>query len=111
MPPALWMPVFDPPARSTVARATTKKGVPSIIDSSWPFERPEKRARATTTSGGVLATPDETSDFGVRKGGILIAPGRRPRWHEEMLLNECLRPAPNPPRTRRPERAPGPVRH
>jgi hypothetical protein len=86
-------------------------GVPSSIDSSWPFERPEKRARATTTSGGVLATPDETSDFGVRKGGILIAPGRRPRWHEEMLLSECLRPAPNPPRTRRPERAPGPVRH
>ncbi len=37
------------------------------------------------------ATPDETSDFGARKGGILIAPGRRPRWQEEMLVKECLR--------------------
>ena len=36
---------------------------------------------------------DESSDFRARKGGILIAPGRRPRWHEEMLVKECLRKA------------------
>jgi hypothetical protein len=98
--------VFTSPARSTVARATTKKGVPSSIDSSWPFERPEKRARATTTSGSVLATPDETSDFGVRKGGILIAPGEKASVARGDACQRvpATRPesAPNPPPRTRP---------
>ena len=37
------------------------------------------------------ATPDESIEVGAGNGGILIDPGRRPRWHEEMLVKECMR--------------------